>query len=352
MGNEQLFKDMLKSRRKGMGSANRSRTQHPNANKNVWLYPFQFERRYAKDISKIQRLFTVPLTKVIDENIDRWIEDFKSDTLIKKDKVDRWDTLVQELNMQWYNNYKQGITSDNTSFNDDVFGEELKALIAVEQARLDEIYGGDAPQVRAMITATGIDVSDWNAKQSQKFFKDILGVEFFVPEPWEAEVISAWSETNFGLIKSLSNEYIKGVNTIVSEGLQFGKTSNAIMGEIRKLNKDITGYRARLIARDQVGKLNGALTKRRMADAGIDMYIWMTANDERVRAKHKTLNNKLMRWDDDTVYSDDKGKTWKKRTAKMYRGIPGQDIQCRCTSSPFFDDMIAEVDEEIEQEAA
>lgn len=315
MGNQQLFKDMLKSHRKSMGAANRSKTKHPNVNKNVWLYPYHFERRYTKDIVKIQRLFTVPLTKGIQDNIDRWIEEFNT---------------------------------DGTTFKKDVFGEELKALIAVEQARLDEIYGGDAPQVKAMITATGIDTSDFNAKQSQKFFKDILGIEFFVTELWETEVTSTWSETNYGLIKSLSTEYIKGVNTIVSEGLQFGKTSNAIMKEIRKLNKQITGSRARLIARDQVGKLNGVLSKRRMADAGIDMYIWMTANDERVRAKHKTLNNKLMRWDNNTVYSDDKGTTWKKRTSKMFIGIPGQDIQCRCSSSPFFDDMIEEIDNEIE----
>ena len=319
MSNKELFKDMLKSHRKGMGPANRSKTKHPNTSKNIWLYPYQYERRYAKDIAKIQRLFTVPLTKAIQDNIDRWIEDFNV---------------------------------DGTTFKKDIFGEELKALITMEQARLDEIYGGDAPQVRTMITATGIDISDFNGKQSQKFFKDILGIEFFVTEPWETEVISAWSETNYGLIKSLSTEYIKGVNTIVSEGLQFGKTSNTIMKEIRKLNKDITGYRARLIARDQVGKLNGVLTKRRMADAGIDMYLWMTANDERVRSKHKTLNNKLMRWDDNTTYSEDRGKTWKARSGDMYRGIPGEDIQCRCSSSPFFDDMIEEIDKEIEQEAA
>ena len=349
MSNQQLFKDMLKSHRKSMGAANRSKTKHPNTNKNIWLYPYQYERRYAKDIAKIQRLFTVPLTKAIQDNIDKWIEDFNVDG-VKKDNVDRWDTIVNDLNEEWYDNYVQGIIPDDTNIHNDVFGDELKSLIAVEQARLDKIYGGDAPQVRTMITATGVDISDFNTKQSQKFFKDILGIEFFVTEPWETEVVSAWSETNFGLIKSLSTEYIKGVNTIVSEGLQFGKTSNAIMGEIRKLNKQITDSRARLIARDQVGKLNGVLSKRRMADAGIDMYLWMTANDERVRSKHKTLNNKLMRWDDNTVYSEDKGKTWKARSGDMYRGIPGQDIQCRCSSSPFFDDMIEEIDAEIEKE--
>ena len=135
------------------------------------------------------------------------------------------------------------------------------------------------------------------------------------------------------------------------------------MKEIRKLDTQIEGWRARLIARDQVGKLNGALTKRRMSDAGIDKYTWMTANDERVRGNpsgpwknavpsHYIMNNMVCRWDDNTVYSDDKGKTWKPRTGKMPIAIPGQPISCRCGSIPFFDDMIAQVDEEIEEEIA
>ena len=335
MSNKELFRDMLKTRRIGMGAANRSKTKHPKINKQ-WLYPYQYERAYAKEISKLQRLFTVPMTKAIESNLKRWIGDYNADTGI---------TTIKESGTYQFDG--------KALFNKDIFGQELQDLIEKEQQRLNAIYGPDnAPKVRAMITTVGNNVSDWNTKQSQKFFKAILGVEFFVTEPWEIEVIEAWSQTNFELISSLSSEYIKSVNLLVSEGVQFGKTANSIMKEIRALNKTITGYRARLIARDQVGKLNGALTKRRMEDAGIDMYTWMTAGDERVRSKHKTLNNKLMRWDNPNVYSADKGKTWKARSGDMYKGIPGQDIQCRCTGVPFFDDMIEEIDKEIKEEAA
>lgn len=340
-----------------MGAGNRKKTKKYKA-KHQWLYPYQYERKYAKEISLLQKQFTKPLTIAIGANINRWIATYN------KDNTDSWDnnfpaawpqSFIIHSDKMWLDSYKTGIPVPDATVEsrDDVFGLELRELIKAEQARLDKIYGDvGGPQVRAMITDIGGDVSAWNLKQLGKFTKDILGVEFFVTEPWEVEVIEAWSETNFELIKSLSQEYIKTVNTLVSEGVQFGKTANEIMAGIRATNKQIEGWRSRLIARDQVGKLNGALTKRRSTDAGIDMYIWMTANDERVRSKHKTLNNKVCKWGNSSVYSDDKGKTWKKRSGDMFIGIPGQDIQCRCTSQPYFDDMIAEIDDEIKEEAA
>lgn len=354
MANEQLFRDLLKQKRLSMGATKRKKNKTFKTSKQ-WLYPYQWERKYAKEISSLQKLFTKPLTAVLKKNLQKWIDDYNETVNdVKQDSPDTasWDSLLLRLTQFWVDNYKAGIKTDSSDIHTDSFSKEIKKLIAAEQKRLNKVYGTNAPKVRAMISGIGINVSDWNSKQFQKFTKEMLGVEFFITEPWEKEVIETWAETNFELIKSLSSEYIKTANTIVSEGVQFGKTYNEIMGEILKLNDQMEGWRARLIARDQVGKLNGALTKRRMTDAGIDMYTWMTANDERVRSKHKTLNNKTMRWDDNSLYSDNKGKTWKKRTKDMFIGIPGQDIQCRCTSIPFFDDMIAEVDNEIDEELA
>jgi len=338
-----------------MGAGNRVKTKTYKS-KQQWLYPYQYERKYAKEITALQKLFTKPLTAAIDKNISRWISEYNRDNTdgIKIDESHE-DVFSKaafiKRDEDWLEDYKNGKLNTD-EFKTDVFGLELRELIAAEQARMNLVYGENAPTVRAMITDIGDSVSAWNLKQFGKFTKDILGVEFFVTEPWETEVIEAWGETNFELIKSLSSEYIKTVNTLVSEGVQFGKTANEIMAGIRATNKQIEGWRSRLIARDQVGKLNGALTKRRNTDAGIDMYIWMTANDERVRSKHKPLDNKVCKWGNSSVYSDNKGKTFKKRGSDMFIGIPGQDIQCRCGSQPFFDDMIAEIDEEIKEEAA
>jgi hypothetical protein len=65
-----------------------------------------------------------------------------------------------------------------------------------------------------------------------------------------------------------------------------------------------------------------------MEDAGLGMYIWSTSGDERVRTSHIELDNKLCRWDDASVYSEDGGKIWKPRPEGWAHVHPGEDIQC------------------------
>lgn len=330
MTNKELFREMLKSRRKAMGVANRKKTQN-KVFKTAWLYPVAKEKKYAREITKLMKEVTGKVNSLILPELSRWITDYHGDGV---------DT-----------------------FKRDSFSSDLRETIQYLQEELNKTFGVDAPKIRAFITGTGNDVSTFNLFQFQKYAKELLGVEFVVTEPWELEVIDSWSDTNYELIKSLSNEYVTKVNTLVSEGVQFGRSAAEIKESILKLSSSITGPRARLIARDQVGKLNGQLTKRRMTDVDINMYTWLTAGDERVRGNptgpfknavpsHYVMaqGNKIYRWDDSLVYSTDGGTTWKNRSGKMTRAIPGEDIQCRCTAIPYVIELVKEIDKEIEEE--
>ena len=58
-----------------------------------------------------------------------------------------------------------------------------------------------------------------------------------------------------------------------------------------------------------------------------------------------------------TLYADSvedaRAGKWKSRSSiNATTSIPGQDIQCRCTAIPVYNEMIDEVDEEIKQETA
>ncbi|MFH4293788.1 minor capsid protein, partial [Acinetobacter baumannii] len=78
-----------------------------------------------------------------------------------------------------------------------------------------------------------------------------------------------------------------------------------------------TDYRARLIASDQMGKINGQINQARQLSMGVETYTWQTAKDERVRPDHQYKQGKTFRWD-----SPPDG------------GHPGQPIRCRCTALP------------------
>ena len=126
-------------------------------------------------------------------------------------------------------------------------------------------------------------------------------------------------------------------------GMSEGKSINDISKEIKE-RYGVTKSRARTIARTEVGKLNGNLTKVRNQELGIKTYTWVTANDgERVRPSHRELHNLLCRWDNDRVYSDDNGKSWKRRSGKMFIGKPGDDINCRCTSRANVNQLLEEL---------
>jgi SPP1 gp7 family putative phage head morphogenesis protein len=306
--NKTLFQETLKLKRKSMTAGNRKRSQKFKA-RSTWIYPFALERRYAKALKKIMGEFTSSIVSDIRLRLQGWINEFRGDSFPSElaDNVDEWRALLQRL------------IAEN-------------------------------PDVRLLITNAGFDISEQNNKQWQKFNKQLLGIEFVVTEPWETAVIEAWGQNNFELIKSLSDEFIKKVNLLVSEGVQTGRTWDVIMRDIGKMTKNMSKSRAELIARDQIGKLHGMTSQRRQEDAGIDKYIWLTVGDERVRSKHKTLNGKVCRWDNPNVYSDDNGKTWKRRTTNMTKVHPGIDIQCRCSALPFFDDIIEETDKIIKEE--
>lgn len=141
-------------------------------------------------------------------------------------------------------------------------------------------------------------------------------------------------DENVNLIKSIQTDYINDIGDTIRKAVIEGRRHTDMVAEIRDRG-GVSESRARLIARDQTAKINSDLTKERHQSLGIEMYVWGSAGDVRTRDSHKAMIGKVCKYDDPTVYSDDDGKTWKKRTTDMVKLNPGEDYQCRCTSRPF-----------------
>lgn len=139
---------------------------------------------------------------------------------------------------------------------------------------------------------------------------------------------------NVALIKSIKNEYIEKVGSVVRQNVMEGQRSTNLITQIKEQG-NVSKSRAKLIARDQTAKLNADLTQLRSEALGAKTYIWSGSMDERERKDHKAMEGMLCKMNDATVYSDDNGKTWKKR--KSIGGVelhPGKAIQCRCVMLP------------------
>lgn len=139
--------------------------------------------------------------------------------------------------------------------------------------------------------------------------------------------VEAATQRNVSLIRGLSQETYQRIERIVWTAYADGTTSQ----ELAKTLRDDIGFgkkRARLIARDQLGKYSGALDKARQEQAGIDSYVWKSVGDDVVRPKHRENNGKRF--------------SWKKRPPQT--GHPGEDIQCRCKAKA----VLLTADEEAE----
>jgi SPP1 gp7 family putative phage head morphogenesis protein len=72
-----------------------------------------------------------------------------------------------------------------------------------------------------------------------------------------------------------------------------------------------------------MGKINGAINKKRQTSMGVETYDYLTSKDERVRPLCRRHHGQTFRWD-----------------TPPEGGNPGEKIGCRCTAVPNYEDIL------------
>lgn len=182
----------------------------------------------------------------------------------------------------------------------------------------------------------------------EKEFKRIIekGIHVDLPTSalWWDDMKNSWMEDNYTLITSNAKNYISKINTLTEQAIINGLSPGKLKDEILKATEGLSDKHCKLLARDQMGKLNGQITEAQMQEIGLDLYVWSTSYDDRVRDSHELMEGLLCRWDDASVCSYDNGKTWVKRPSGAVLLHPGQDIQCRCVALAFYPELEAEME--------
>lgn len=135
--------------------------------------------------------------------------------------------------------------------------------------------------------------------------------------------LAAWTAEASGYIVALPTEAIDRLERIVVKRFTAGTRVETIAREF-ETQLGVTDRHARLLARDQTAKLNATVIREDFTAAGIDEYVWTTADDERVREDHAILDGQTFRWDDPPIADQRTGQ----------RGHPGEVFQCRCVALP------------------
>jgi SPP1 gp7 family putative phage head morphogenesis protein len=180
---------------------------------------------------------------------------------------------------------------------------------------------------RSVALGVALETNEFNREQWRKIVRSVLSIDLFQSEPWLEPKVETFVVENVKLIKSIQDQSLDRIEQQVILAIQRGDRFERIQELIEK-EYNRSENRARLIARDQVGKLNGDLSRFRQTDLGVTHYIWRTAMDERVRGNplgpavppgqnHWDREGKRFAWNDPPP-----------------DGHPGFPIQCRCYAEP------------------
>jgi len=166
--------------------------------------------------------------------------------------------------------------------------------------------------------------NQYNKAEWTKLIRSQYGVDPTKENP-EAykELMAQWSRNNALLIKDIPTKTMLQIQEKTIEALRVGQTVPDLTKDIYDImaeRTDVTDSRAKLIARDQVAKLNAQFTQERQQDAGIEGYVWRTVGDERVRDTHDAVDGQFFSWDNPPGETDG--------------NHPGEDYQCRCWAEP------------------
>lgn len=158
-------------------------------------------------------------------------------------------------------------------------------------------------------------------RQLAAVFGPELGINPFT-DKGITERLNAFAVENAALIKKTSQAFLDDVATASLRALRMGRRSEEVAKEI-EARGEVSEGRARLIARDQIGKLTSQLNQARQQSLGIDRFTWSTSADERLCDECGPLDGKTFAWDDPPE-----------------EGLPGEvHPNCRCVGVPVLQDL-------------
>ncbi len=268
----------------------------------------------------------------------RWLHPVGLERMYLNNLVGRVELLEQEVMARLVKRLPQLVAQAEVSLDvrQDDFVDDIKAIMAALSVGITAIYG----DIEDYAYGVGLQVANFNAEQYKRVIKSTLGVDPFINDSFLQQRLKVFAAQNATLIQSIPRELLKDVEGVVLRGLTNGESVATMQRDIQARFK-VSKARARLIARDQTGKLNAQLTEVRQERIGVNEYIWNSADDERVRDSHKVLDGMVCQWDNPATYRRPGSKELLQRSSiGGYVGAPGSDYQCRCFPEPILEDLI------------
>ena len=267
------------------------------------MYPMSAEREYVRLMRHEMKLFK----EVLKEYIPRILDEYKRTSANNFREDDIFD-FSQKMQKMFGTIYRKMLGRLGRRR----FMKELEKVAAISGKRA---------------------INEW-----RKLVKKAIGVDLtndaFMGETYKKQ-LKDWTQNNVNMIVTVPKDTLGQLEAVVLDGYKNGLTVDELRDVILH-EYNVSESRAELWARDQVAKLNAAVTQEQHKAAGVTKYRWVSSHDERVRDCHRFLDGKVFSYDNPP-------EQW---YVTKSRGIvhtgkyanPGEFFQCRCVAYPVFDD--------------
>lgn len=213
------------------------------------------------------------------------------------------------------------------SARDDATTRDILAMIAAAEERV--AAAATVPEIERLAETFAVQTATYQRIQLSRQTQAALGIDVFAPDRALAVTIESFVAQNVTLIRGLSTKQAERITSLVLDAGAQGKLWSQL-GDDLEQEIGFPERRAQFIGRDQLGKFYGQVNAQRQVEIGVRKFTWRTSNDERVRHSHRARNGRIY------TYENPRGANG---------ALPGEEVLCRCTAEPVFDDILDALDD-------
>lgn len=204
---------------------------------------------------------------------------------------------------------------------DSAESDRIAALIRAAEAALFRSLEFDINSIEASSQNFARQIEAWQERELAKQVRSQFGIDVIGSDARLPGARDAFVQENTSLIKGLPGRSYAEIEAMTIREIEAGTLHKDLAKQLRA-RFGFNTTRAKLIARDQVGKYYGAVNKVRQQNMGVTRYTWRDSGDIRVRDSHVGFSGQVFKW------------------GEAPEGDPGMPIQCRCYPEPVFDDIL------------
>ena len=204
---------------------------------------------------------------------------------------------------------------------------------------MDAVFVDD-DTLRPMAERVAYEVEKFQQACFENFTDTVIGARY-IPSVVAPTITQTWEDNFMTLCNSTNDDMKRKISAIISDAVMNGRNIADTAKQIDETVVYFSRSKALSIARTETAKLNMAISKAQMEEAGVEKYEWACMMDERSRASHEKMDGRICIWSNPNVYYNLKTHKTEPRPQSAVHLHPGDDYNCRCVALPW-DELIEE----------